>query len=84
MDTYGSGQWEEAAEQMPGIYDHDAKLWEKSIFAFARKGHLTVTKTTSLPTSQVEGADALWWGVVRKLHHMFQRQTSPSPPSSMK
>jgi vacuolar protein sorting-associated protein 41 len=36
------GRWEEAAEQMPGIYGHDAKLWEKSIFQFAKKGHLKV------------------------------------------
>jgi len=37
------GQWDEAAEQMATIYDHDAKLWEKSIFQFAKRGHLKVT-----------------------------------------
>ena len=54
------GQWEEAAERMPTIFDHDAPLWEKNIFLFAEKGHLKVSLQTrllvdnrkSLPTSQ--------------------------------
>jgi vacuolar protein sorting-associated protein 41 len=36
------GQWEEAADRMPTIFDHDPDLWEKHIFLYAEKGHLKV------------------------------------------
>jgi hypothetical protein len=72
------GQWEEAAEQMPRIYGHDAKLWEKSIFQFAKKGHLKViTQTHNLPLLALR-SDLLYSDLRRKSHHMFRQRTSHS------